>query len=284
MPPLPTPVGSGVPLEPSAAASSAAALDSSQPAPATSARRGARITRWFVDVKSDRRSCTCWAGACREPFQQQDLRVRSAANTVSPKWYHPGCVEGGLGPFTDVEGSEGLPAEKQDELRPFCDLPGRVSRAQYVADVRQAKRSRLSSESQSAPVVEDLVDDADDPLPEDDVDGNGVPSEPTLKNMSWWDGVSYNSLERWVPTVGKVPADVHHGLALLRGAVCRDMRLAREGGDVDGERRAGKLLTFLDQPRRQRPQQDFVHCGFFPFALGLARGVGCSLARSRCSF
>ena len=91
------------------------------------------------------------------------------------------------------------------------------------------------------------MDDADDPLPEDDVDGNGVPSEPTLKNMSWWDGVSYNSLERWVPTVGKVPADVHHGLALLRGAVCRDMRLAREGGDVDGERRAGKLLTFLDR-------------------------------------
>jgi len=72
------------------------------------------------------------------------------------------------------------------------------------------------------------VDYSDDPLPEDDVDGNGVPSEPTLKNMSWWDGVSYNSLERWVPTVGKVPADVHHGLALLRGAICRDMRLARK--------------------------------------------------------
>ena len=109
-------------------------------------------------------------------------------------------------PFTDVEGSDQLPAGKQDELRPYCDLPGRVSRAQYVADVRQAKRARLSTEVESAPVVEDLVDDADDPLPEDDVDGNGVPSEPTLKNMSWWDGVSYNSLERWVPTVGKVPA------------------------------------------------------------------------------
>ena len=40
------------------------------------------LARWFVDVKSDRRSFTCWARVCRGQFQQQDLRVRSAANTT----------------------------------------------------------------------------------------------------------------------------------------------------------------------------------------------------------
>ena len=59
------------------------------------------------------------------------------------------------------------------------------------------------------------------------------------------------------PTFGRVPKDVHHGLALLRGAVCREMRETRERGDTVGEARAGKLLTYLDRlvlhaPRSRR--------------------------------
>ena len=69
----------------------------------------------------------------------------------------------------------------------------------------------------------------------------------TLCNMSWWDTISYDALGNWVPTLGRVPKDVHHGLALLRGAVCKEIRLARISGDNVAEDRAWKLLTFLDR-------------------------------------
>ena len=69
----------------------------------------------------------------------------------------------------------------------------------------------------------------------------------TLPNLEWWDSVAYDQLSSWVPTLGKVPKDIHHGLALFRGAVCREIREARSRGDAVGEARAWKLLTFGDR-------------------------------------
>ena len=65
--------------------------------------------------------------------------------------------------------------------------------------------------------------------------------------MAWWDTVHYEELENWIPTLWRTPRDVHHGLALFRGAVCRDIRRAREAGDAVAESRACKLLTFMDR-------------------------------------
>ena len=63
--------------------------------------------------------------------------------------------------------------------------------------------------------------------------------------MAWWDTVEYDELEHWVPTLGRTPRDVHHGLAIFRGTVCREIRRAREAGDAAAESRACKLLTFM---------------------------------------
>ena len=59
--------------------------------------------------------------------------------------------------------------------------------------------------------------------------------------------MNYNALEDWVPTLGRVPQTVHHGLARLRGEICKHMRSARAAGDDVTERRVCKLLTFLDR-------------------------------------
>ena len=88
-----------------------------------------------------------------------------------------------------------------------------------------------------------------DELPEDQSPANGDDRRlgEELRNMAWWDTVGYEELENWIPTLGRTPRDVHHGLALFRGAVCRDIRRAREAGDAVAESRACKLLTFMDR-------------------------------------
>ena len=201
-------------------------LEQRQPAPASSRQHG--ISTWFVEAQPSRNSCHCHAQACREPIEYQSLRARSAANNSRPYWFHLGCIEGGLGACDSVQGLQSLPPESQDEVRQFCDQPGGVSRAQYVQDVQQAKRTKLTADLDPAA---DLGRNSVDPLPEDSHSYEDRSSEPTLQNLEWWDGISYDSLSEWVPTVGKVPADLHHGLALLRGAICREMRLARESGN-----------------------------------------------------
>ena len=65
--------------------------------------------------------------------------------------------------------------------------------------------------------------------------------------MAWWDDVQYDSLADWVPTLGKPPGDTLHDLALLRGAVCKQIYDAHELGDMLAQGRAEKLLTFLDR-------------------------------------
>ena len=44
-----------------------------------------------------------------------------------------------------------------------------------------------------------------------------------------------------------MPADFHHGFAVLRGAVCEEVKRARTAGDAQSESRAWKLLTFFDR-------------------------------------
>ena len=65
--------------------------------------------------------------------------------------------------------------------------------------------------------------------------------------MSVWDDVTYDSLADWVPTLGKLPRDTLHDLALLRGAVCKRVREAFLQGDTGSMERAEKLLTYLDR-------------------------------------
>lgn len=73
--------------------------------------------------------------------------------------------------------------------------------------------------------------------------------------------MTYDALQHWVPTLGRVARSTHHDLALLRGAVCRAMRQARARGDGPAGARAEKLLTFLDRlvlhtPRSNRGGKD----------------------------
>ena len=81
-------------------------------------------------------------------------------------------------------------------------------------------------------------------LPEDVPEG--APSAE-LRNMAWWDSVSYGALEQWVPTMGRVPKDTLHELGLLKGAVCKQLREAHAAGDTQAQARAEKLLTFMDR-------------------------------------
>ena len=135
-----------------------------------------------------------------------------------------------------------------------------------MADVKHAKKARLDGSQAPGPAGEAFVEeDIDDLLNEQIRDGEtqdqasqaDSPIGAELRNMAWWDGVGYSELKSWIPTLGRVPKDVHHGLALLRGAVCREMRETKERGDTSGEARAGKLLTYLDRlvlhaPRSRR--------------------------------
>ena len=218
--------------------------------PAYPAAQGSNVATWFIDAKRTRASCTCFASSCRGPISRGDLRVRSAASTANPRWYHASCVEGGLGPLENLEGFAGLQQEEQAKAQTFCDRPGGVSRAEYVEAVRQAKRQRrqAADPGEANPPVGEPNEHFDE-LPEDQDAANhdtGCRVEE-LRNMAWWDTVWYDELENWVPTLGRTPRDVHHGLAIFRGTVCRDIRHAREAGDAAAESRACKLLTFMDR-------------------------------------
>ena len=112
--------------------------------------------------------------------------VRSAANMQNCQWCHPAYVEGGLGPLGDLAGLGTLEPGDQDVLRGFCDQPGKVSRAQYVADRRAAKRVRLegtgSVQDAQHPLLEADTGEGPD-LPEDAGEGGGLGT--TLRNMAW---------------------------------------------------------------------------------------------------
>jgi hypothetical protein len=148
---------------------------------------------------------------------------------------------------SDLEGLGQLAADDAHLARTFCDQPGRTTRAEYVEDARQAKRLRKGEhlgDVTVGPLAQAEEHYVGDDLPED----NGPAlSTDILRNMGWWDSVGYDSLQDWTPTVGKVPKDLHHGLALLRGAVCKEILTASDGNEQLAEERACKLLTFLDR-------------------------------------
>ena len=174
-----------------------------------------------------------------------------------------------------------LSPENQAQARAHCDQPGGQTRAEFVEEARKAKRARLArgaappAAAGAAPSGGGAAAPAgpgqQQPPRELDDDGQGLADLPEdreqlgqhegylqedLQNMEWWDAVTYDELRDWVPTLGNTPKDVHHGLAALRGTVCKEIILARDLDDAVAEGRACKLLTFLDRlilatPRRR---------------------------------
>ena len=82
-----------------------------------------------------------------------------------------------------------------DELKTFCDHPGKPTRAEYVQDVRHAKRVKTGESDPGGGTAHPLLhpDAGEGPdLPEDVADQPA--SECGLSNLAWWDSVSYNDL------------------------------------------------------------------------------------------
>lgn len=219
-----------------------------------------RTATWLAEVMPHRRMCACHGAACKTGFAKGDLRVCNAEGALAHrKWYHPACIEGGLGPFDNVQGAAVLTPEEHTFLREHCDQQGRPTRSDYVEDVRQAKRVCTSppAPNEALERVHTPLDDSDGltgELPED------MPLDACsdkLNNLAWWDKVSYEALEHDVHTIGKVPANVNRSLALLRGVAGQALLTAREAGDQAAIARPGKLLTYFDrvllfQPSRVR--------------------------------
>ena len=175
-----------------------AEMDEGDGANRTGLRSGVRVATWFVESKANRQACTCKALSCRSILDHRCLRVRSATSTRNYQWYHPACVEGGLGPFDKVEGRGSLQSEEVEQLQAFCDQPGKLSRAEYVKDIRGIKRARrentepqVSASAREAFLGTDAGESPD--LPEDVP--QGTPSAE-LRNMAWWDSVSCSALEQ----------------------------------------------------------------------------------------
>ena len=51
-----------------------------------------------------------------------------------------------MGLYSEVEGTAALDPSDQEALRAFCGQPGKTSRAEFMADVRWAKRVRFGEE------------------------------------------------------------------------------------------------------------------------------------------
>ena len=120
------------------------------------------VTTWAVDVLTSRRACLCRAAGCGERFEKGELRTFSP-HQVNKLYYHPRCVEGGLGPFDQLGGTDVLTTEQADTIREYCDQPGSTTRAQYVEDTRRAKRARADPEQhlQEAALGAPLLDTDD---------------------------------------------------------------------------------------------------------------------------
>ena len=124
------------------------------------------------------KGCHCHAMACKGPIRRGD--VRAFSTTLAHKlFYHPECVEGGLGPYDAVVGADALPPQQQDVVRGLCDQPGRPTRAEHVQEVLRAKRAR-HAEPGSVPADPDApLQQPDDghpgDLPEELEAGGGRP-------------------------------------------------------------------------------------------------------------
>jgi len=203
--------------------------------------QGVRTARWRIDVKPTACASSCCHASCKEPILKGELRVRSAACNTAQRCFHLSCVDGGLGPEQDLVGFSDLGAGKQAEARRYCDQPGCTTRADYVDQQQRHKRVRLSDLEQDPgpeqPLEELLQQRAAD---------HGRPLEE-LCNMEWWDQVSYDSLGTWVPTCGKVPQNMLHAVARVKGTLAKTLNNAATAGDVVLEQRCWKAVTFLDR-------------------------------------
>ena len=59
----------------------------------------------------------------------------------------------------------------------------------------------------------------------------GAAAAETLQNLEWWDRVDYDALGVDVRTVGQIPAELSHSLALLRGAAASAFLVAHDGSN-----------------------------------------------------
>ena len=195
------------------------------------------------------------------PIVKGALRVCRAA-AVHQRWYHPQCVEGGLGPIDAVLGIEDLTSEQRASIAGCCDdpAPDGNKRANYVVSCARAKRMRSCPEEAR---VRDK--DAEEELPPelDPFELGDDAAAETLQNLSWWDSVSYSSLDTWIPTMGTVPPQLHHAVARLKGALCVEKMLAKEARDDTRLRRVWKVLSFIDRllfasPNRRGKDDDSI--------------------------
>ena len=77
---------------------------------------------------------------------------------------------------------------------------------------------------------------------------SAMPEAGELRNLEFWDGVSYDDLGRcWVPTVGKVPRSTLHAVARFKGVLFESLLQAKAQGDQAKEGRCLKLLTYVDR-------------------------------------
>ncbi|CAK0819717.1 unnamed protein product, partial [Prorocentrum cordatum] len=146
-----------------------------------------------------------------------DLRACNPG-LANPLYYHPGCVEGGLGPYDQVQGTGALSPEQQNAARGLCDRPGQPTRAEYVADHGRAKRARTDPDTarQAALLGVPLLEKDDGALgPEPEGPSSSMPPQPA--NLERWDSIDYAALEQDVPTILQAPTNVSAALAQLRG-------------------------------------------------------------------
>ncbi len=73
--------------------------------------------------------------------------------------------------------------------------------------------------------------------------GNWAPLCGDLRNLQWFNNVSYDNFGTWVPTYGKVPREAEHCVAVLRGAFAAKALEAIGAGDATVAGQALKLFT-----------------------------------------
>ena len=121
------------------------------------------------------------------------------------------------------------------------------------------------------------------------MNASGGASTDKLYNLAWWDGVSYDAVVDWTPTLGSWDREVDHGLARIRGAIAKTTKESKASGDTATWARAWKLVFVFDrmilsQPLKKRGGQkkhrpkDVRH-NHGKMAFGMARGLGRIMAR-----
>jgi hypothetical protein len=153
-------------------------------------------------------------------------------------------MAGRLGDPTQMQGTAALNAEDTKKLAAWCAAarPPPATAGSTVTSQRTLPINLLLASA--GDVTSTQESDANDATPEAE---NTAVSANGLRGLDFFDSVTYDSLGDWVPTAGLVPANLAHSIALLRGAICKDMLEARGTSDTVTEARAGKLLTFLDR-------------------------------------